>query len=119
MEESGQPHVSAALSPGKRPQYRSDRKLVGLQSLVGIGDEENTSLTLSRIKRGRPSSSIVTKVTELSRLTSAIGSGGIPPDRKELTTHRLLLTFESVILIDISSFRFTLQNPTVLIKYTQ
>jgi hypothetical protein len=43
MEMSDQLHAPAALPPGKEPQYPLDRRLGGLQSRSGHGDEEKNS----------------------------------------------------------------------------
>jgi hypothetical protein len=43
MEVSGQPHAPVALSQGKSPWYKLDRRLGGPQSQCGhCGEEKNT-----------------------------------------------------------------------------
>jgi hypothetical protein len=44
MDESGQFHDPAALSPGKSPQYLLDRRLGGTQRRSERGGEEKNSL---------------------------------------------------------------------------
>jgi hypothetical protein len=72
MEASGQLNDPAALPPGKEPLYSSlDRRPDGPQSRSGRGGEENKNPFTAHCqekKPNRPARSLVTIVTELSRL---------------------------------------------------
>jgi hypothetical protein len=62
MEVSDLNHTPAALSLGKSPRYPLDRRLDGIQSLPGLGDEKKKSLSspYPECNPGRPTRSIVT-----------------------------------------------------------
>jgi hypothetical protein len=68
MEVSGKFHDPAALPSGKQPRYPLDRKLGGLQNRSGRSSEETKSLFLP----GLPARSLVTLLTELSRLLDTV-----------------------------------------------
>jgi hypothetical protein len=50
MEVSDHLHAPANLPPGKSPRYPLDRRLGGLQSRSGRGDEERKHLPLPGIE---------------------------------------------------------------------
>jgi hypothetical protein len=63
MQVSGQLHAQSALSPGKSHWYPSDRRLDGPKTQVGRDGEKKRESN-----PGRPDRSIVSVLTELSRL---------------------------------------------------
>jgi len=67
MEVSGQLHAPAALHPENNSRYSLNRRMVGLQSRSGYGDEERNPCPYLESNPGRPGRSLVTILTELPR----------------------------------------------------
>jgi hypothetical protein len=75
MEVSGLLHAITALSPREEPRYLLDRRPGGTQSRFGRDSEEKYNCLYRKSNSDRPARSLVTILTELSRLLFIIQIG--------------------------------------------
>jgi len=69
MEVSGQLHAPAALPPGKNPRYslKEETRSVSQPVWARIKEKKSLSLPYQELNPGRPTQSLVIKLTELTQ----------------------------------------------------